>query len=406
MKFLLFFVLLFASAALGKGFEPFPSTISSKAEVSESPSDDGDVMTSAKPEMNDTDSKGTSASPDEGSLDPKFPENVHGCKGSDLRPTSCGKGKGGCNLQMFMSKKELSIKGKSCEEQFQSCFEKASKTLPDFKGKQMNLCMVPSKNGEIDANSTKGCIYSTSNIDNANLVEQIAKQWFNQKEPKDKNENWLKESFPKYVKNCAFGEKSAKLAFDRDMRQVMANDYKSSSCKIVPRNPKTSPRSLATDLKGPIFLRMIEGMIGKEKMKKAIEKFLESPNAKMSTEDFGEALQSVAKDLTGELKDFDFKSFCKQWTTQSGFPRVYAYDDGEYVTLVQKSCGKNPTDRWDIPIFVGVRNEEGDWEPKVTMFMKDQNATQIPCGPFRRIPPLNQDNYGLYSVQKQYGRSN
>jgi aminopeptidase N len=237
------------------------------------------------------------------------------------------------------------------------------------------------------------------------IAHEIAHQWFgNLVTPSDWKYLWLNESFATYFAYGVVDHYHPKWqVWDQFLlgqtAPAMKRDGLNDTCAIeipggehVVINTSTAPIIYS---KGSSILRVVQGYIGKEDLRKGLHYYLKTYEyANAASHHLWEALEEVSgKPVTALMKS---------WIEQPGHPMVQAKRNGRNLTLTQKRftyLENTSCQTWQIPVILNVYYETGD--SKTISILLEEAAVQIDLGAACVAYKVNAGQTGFYRVAYQ-----
>ena len=234
------------------------------------------------------------------------------------------------------------------------------------------------------------------------IAHEIAHQWFgNLVTPSDWKYLWLNESFATYFAYGVVDHYHPKWqVWDQFLlgqtAPAMGRDGLNDTCAIeipggehVVINTSTAPIIYS---KGSSILRVIQGYIGKDDLRKGLQHYLKTfEYANAASHHLWEALEKISgKPVTPLMKS---------WIEQPGHPLVQAQRNGRDLTLTQKRftyLENTSNQTWQIPVTLTVYDETGD-SRTISILLKE-TSTRIDLGAAWVAYKVNTDQTGFYRV--------
>ncbi|MDH4206135.1 MAG: M1 family metallopeptidase, partial [Desulfobacteraceae bacterium] len=237
------------------------------------------------------------------------------------------------------------------------------------------------------------------------IAHEIAHQWFgNLVTPSDWKYLWLNESFATYFAYGVVDHYHPKWqVWDQFLlgqtAPAMGRDGLNDTCSIeipggehVVINTSTAPIIYS---KGSSILRVVQGYIGKDDLRKGLQHYLKTFEYKTAaSHHLWEALEETSgKPVTALMKS---------WIEQPGHPLVQAQRNGRNLTLTQKRftyLENTSNQTWQIPVTLNVYYETGDSRTISTLL--EETSTQIDLGAACVAYKVNAGQTGFYRVAYQ-----
>jgi len=234
------------------------------------------------------------------------------------------------------------------------------------------------------------------------IAHEIAHQWFgNLVTPSDWKYLWLNESFATYFAYGVVDHFHPKWqVWDQFLlgqtAPAMGRDGLNDTCAIeipggehVVINTSTAPIIYS---KGSSILRVVQGYIGKDDLRKGLQHYLKAFEYKnAASHHLWEALEETSgKPVTALMKS---------WIEQPGHPLVQAQRNGRDLTLTQKRFTylENTSDQtWQIPVTLTIYDETGDSRTISTLL--EETSTRIDLGVACVAYKVNAGQTGFYRV--------
>ena len=234
------------------------------------------------------------------------------------------------------------------------------------------------------------------------IAHEIAHQWFgNLVTPSDWKYLWLNESFATYFAYGVVDHFHPKWqAWDQFLlgqtAPAMERDGLNDTCAIeipggehVVINTSTAPIIYS---KGSSILRVVQGYIGKDDLRKGLQHYLKAFEYKnAASHHLWEALEKTSgKPVTALMKS---------WIEQPGHPLVQAQRNGRDLTLTQKRFTylENTSDQtWQIPLTLTIYEETGD--SRTISILLEETSTRIDLGTACVAYKVNAGQTGFYRV--------
>ena len=234
------------------------------------------------------------------------------------------------------------------------------------------------------------------------IAHEIAHQWFgNLVTPSDWKYLWLNESFATYFAYGVVDHFHPKWqVWDQFLlgqtAPAMGRDGLNDTCAIeipggehVVINTSTAPIIYS---KGGSILRMIQGYIGNDDLRKGLQLYLKTYEyANAASHNLWESLEETSgKPVTALMKS---------WIEQPGHPLVQAQRNGRDLTLTQKRFTylENTSDQtWQIPVTLSVYYETGD--SRTISILLEETSTRIDLGAACVAYKVNAGQTGFYRV--------
>jgi aminopeptidase N len=234
------------------------------------------------------------------------------------------------------------------------------------------------------------------------IAHEIAHQWFgNLVTPSDWKYLWLNESFATYF---AYGVVDhfhpTWQVWDQFLlgqtAPAMGRDGLNDTCAIeipggehVVINTSTAPIIYS---KGSSILRVVQGYIGKDDLRKGLQHYLKAFEYKnAASHHLWEALEETSgKPVTALMKS---------WIEQPGHPLVQARRNGRDLTLTQKRFTylENTSDQtWQIPVTLTIYDETGN-SRRISILL-EETSTRIDLGAACVAYKVNAGQTGFYRV--------
>ncbi|MBW2605437.1 MAG: M1 family metallopeptidase [Deltaproteobacteria bacterium] len=232
------------------------------------------------------------------------------------------------------------------------------------------------------------------------IAHEIAHQWFgNLVTPSDWKYLWLNESFATYFAYGVVDHYHPKWqVWDQFLlgqtAPAMGRDGLNDTCAIeipggehVVINTSTAPIIYS---KGSSILRVVQGYIGKEDLRKGLQHYLKTFEYKTAaSHHLWEALEETSgKPVTALMKS---------WIEQPGHPIVQAQRNGSDLTLTQKRftyLENTSGQTWKIPVTLTVYDETGD--SRTISILLEETSTRIDLGRACVAYKVNAGQTGFY----------
>ena len=234
------------------------------------------------------------------------------------------------------------------------------------------------------------------------IAHEIAHQWFgNLVTPSDWKYLWLNESFATYFAYGVVDHYHPKWqVWDQFLlgqtAPAMGRDGLNDTCAIeipggehVVINTSTAPIIYS---KGSSILRVVQGYIGKDDLRKGLQHYLKTFEYKTAaSHHLWEALEEISgKPVTALMKS---------WIEQPGHPLIQAQRNGRDLTLTQKRftyLENTSNQTWQIPVTLSVYDETGD--SRTISILLEETSTQIDLGAACVAYKVNAGQTGFYRV--------
>ncbi len=234
------------------------------------------------------------------------------------------------------------------------------------------------------------------------IAHEIAHQWFgNLVTPSDWKYLWLNESFATYFAYGVVDHFHPKWqVWDQFLlgqtAPAMGRDGLNDTCAIeipggehVVINTSTAPIIYS---KGSSILRVVQGYIGKDDLRKGLQHYLKAFEYKnAASHHLWEALEETSgKPVTALMKS---------WIEQPGHPLVQARRNGRDLMLTQKRftyLDNTSNQTWQIPVTLAIYDETGD--SRTISILLEETSTRIDLGAACVAYKVNAGQTGFYRV--------
>jgi aminopeptidase N len=234
------------------------------------------------------------------------------------------------------------------------------------------------------------------------IAHEIAHQWFgNLVTPSDWKYLWLNESFATYFAYGVVDHFHPNWqVWDQFLlgqtAPAMGRDSLNDTCAIeipggehVVINTSTAPIIYS---KGSSILRVVQGYIGKEDLRKGLQHYLKSfEYANAASHNLWESLEETSgKPVTALMKS---------WVEQPGYPIVQVQRNGRDLMLTQKRftyLENTSSQTWQIPVALKVFDDTG--ESRTISFLLKETSTRVDLGEFCVAYKVNVGQTGFYRV--------